>query len=225
MNAELVPLADARALAAIDEARRLIAEARAAGDADTLRDWRDKAAAVQHYARTRDDAAALAADAGEIKVRAEAALGRIDAEVHPHGGDHQAWDAQAWAPDVATDTRAAWRRLGRLDDDQLDEVVSTLRADESGGVTTAAAARLARKLYEPNHAPNDERARRRHARDTFGVKVRELREALRWLHANADRVSAIAVPGELDRWTGQIEEAIEHLGVVVGALRKGGTDV
>jgi hypothetical protein len=69
------------------------------------------------YAASRASVSARATfERDEIKVRAEAALGKLDAETHPHGGDRSEQDSasEAWSPDVAEGTRAAWRRLGKL---------------------------------------------------------------------------------------------------------------
>ena len=149
MTQALVPRAAARALASLDKARQQIALAREAGDVTTLREWRDRAAAMQHYARTRDEARALADDAGEVKVRAERALGQLDAEARPHGGDRSSLGDPSLL-DIATDTRAAWRKIGRLTETQFTRVVRELRDDDMHGVTTANVASLAREYLPQN---------------------------------------------------------------------------
>jgi hypothetical protein len=220
---ELAIRSEGQALAAIDEARKLIATAREAGDTATLLDWRDKAAAVQHYARTRDEASGLADDAGEIKLRAEAALGQLDAEANPHGGDRaEQGSATGTLPPVRRETRAAWRKLGKLDEAQLDAVVERLRTDELRGITTASAVRLARDLYEPSHTQDSERVGRRQAREAFTIRLHELRHPLRWLDQNVERVARDASAHDLDRWTVQVDEAAERLARISTALKRGG---
>lgn len=72
--ADVMPKRKADALAALDLALGAIELARADEDPDELPDWRDRAA-VQLYRRRRDSARDMVDAAGEIKVRAEAALG------------------------------------------------------------------------------------------------------------------------------------------------------
>jgi phage N-6-adenine-methyltransferase len=128
-------------LPALAEARRAIDRARADKDADSLRDWRDKAEAIQHFHTRRGLARETADDAGEIRVRCEAALGAIDAELAPHGvtGERNS----PILADVHGNTRANWRKLGALDG-KLDGIIARLREDENAGVTTAHAVRVLR---------------------------------------------------------------------------------
>lgn len=63
-------------------------------------------AAIQHVSALKDS---LANDAGEVKVRAEAALGALDREANPHGGKRGEQDSATEscpAPDVSLETRA-----------------------------------------------------------------------------------------------------------------------
>lgn len=60
----------------------------------------------------------VASDAGEVKVRAERALGQLDREDNPHGGKREQGSAteSCSAPDVAPETRASWRKLAEVAD-------------------------------------------------------------------------------------------------------------
>lgn len=70
-------------LLALAEARRYLAEAR---DALGVLDLRNRALAVEHYLRQRDDAGTAALDAAELRLRAERRLGELLAETVNHQG-------------------------------------------------------------------------------------------------------------------------------------------
>ena len=80
---ELVKATDGHTLVELDEAKRHIAIARSMAMAEELHEWRDRAAAMAHYAKMRGDSQEAANQAAEIKVRAEAALGALDREARP----------------------------------------------------------------------------------------------------------------------------------------------
>ena len=160
-STDVLPQEEANAIAALDEAKRQIDIARANEDIDTLLEWQDRAAAVQHYIRRRDEARELADNAGEIKVRAEAALGKLDLAVSPGRGrraaaEDDAEPEEAPLASLQPNRRSAYRVLGKLSGNELDEVVGRLRADEESdkGVTTARAVHEARGML-----PKEERAR------------------------------------------------------------------
>jgi hypothetical protein len=141
-------------LASLDEARQAIGEARAAQDSESLHDWRDQAEAIQRFHSRRHAAREIADDAGEIRLRCEAALGQIDAEVAPahrpsrkssatgilQGAQPTAESSSPPLAHVRSETRAAWRKLAQLNGN-LDGLIDRLRADEDGGVTTTHAIR------------------------------------------------------------------------------------
>jgi phage N-6-adenine-methyltransferase len=159
VSTALVPTEDGRALAALDEAKAAIAEARAAGDTETLKEWRDRAAAYLHYNARRDNSKAVANDAGEVKVRAERALGQLDAEENPHGGDRseQASVGEACSvPEVAPATRAAWRKLAKVADDRFDAIVLEAREDEDSGVNTTSLVRRATGAHVSKNSGENE---------------------------------------------------------------------
>ncbi|MBO0865145.1 MAG: hypothetical protein J2P16_08755 [Mycobacterium sp.] len=137
-DAELVPVSQARLLidrAVLDE------------NVEALLELRRRADAVGLYHRRRD-ARETANDAGEIKVRAERGLGQIDEKANPHGGDRRSPEVSSSVRTelelVDHQTRAVWRHFGKLRDEIFDDLVSRARADESGGVTTAAVDTLRR---------------------------------------------------------------------------------
>lgn len=170
---EIMPPEEAASLAAINEAKLAIQVALANEDVEGLLELRDQVAAAQHYWRKREEARDLYNNAGELKVRAEAALGRIDlvAAPNPRGGPRRKateeegegngdGTAEVTPPqpaplaDFQPNRRSMFRTLGRLDDDQLDSVVVKLREEEGeGGVTTARAVRVAKEVL-----PTEERA-------------------------------------------------------------------
>lgn len=137
---DIVPASEARALGAIDEAKRQIALAQATGDVDTLQEWRSRAAAVAHYNRMRDGGREAANAAGEVKVRAEAALGVLDLEAKPTRGPSpivaSGGNNSAPLDGMRYGTRANMRKLGTLDEDELDTAIDEARADEDKAVTT-----------------------------------------------------------------------------------------
>lgn len=213
---DVVPESAARALASMDQARAAIATAVEMRDADALTGWRDMAVAAQHYASRREDAAALAADAGEIKLRAEAALGKLDSEAHPFGGSSPREDP----PLVASRHMAAWRKLGVLmDAGHLDIVMERLRADDLRGVTTVAAVRLVPE-YLPS-APRERRPRMGEA-ERLRERRREFDDLLVGIEREARtaiaRFAEIEYDGALmptrDRLHRLVGEAISHLQTV-----------
>jgi hypothetical protein len=153
-STDVLPAEEAAAIAALDEAKRQIDIARASEDVESLLEWRDRAAAVQHYIKKRDEARELADNAGELKVRAEAALGKLDLAITPGRGRRKSQEEEATPADLAPlsdfqpNTRSMFRTLGKLEESQLDAVVDKLRTEDDGGVTTARAVREARS-YVP----------------------------------------------------------------------------
>ena len=121
--AAVMPKTEADAIAALDEVRRELDIAKQTGDVETLHEWRDRAAAVQHYQRMRDGGEQAADDAGEVKVRAEAALGALDREANPDGAGGRGKTASKveGVSDAHPRDRAKWRKLGKLPDDELDK--------------------------------------------------------------------------------------------------------
>src|SRR5215831_145494 len=99
---ELVPV-EAQQLETIAEARRLIAQAVADEDAETLRELRRRASAVELYQR-RAGARAVADDAGEIKLRCERGLGQVSIATRPLGANQWVSIGAETLPDVGHTT-------------------------------------------------------------------------------------------------------------------------
>lgn len=145
----LVSGSDGQSLVELDEAKRHIALARDMAMAEELHEWRDRAAAMAHYARMRGDSQDAANQAAEIKVRAEAALGALDAEARPAKVKSAARSSSPTEDDVpvlkvGAATRANWRKLGALDDQQLDKVIEQVKATDDT-ISTAAVVKVAEK--------------------------------------------------------------------------------
>jgi hypothetical protein len=208
---DVLPPREAQTLAALDQAREAIELARQSGDVDTLLELRDRAAAVQHYQRRRDGAREVADSAGEIKVRAEAALGHIDWEANPpHSGGRGKTATADVVVSTQPNTRASWRALGRLAPEQLDAVVALLRTGDGGGVTTTRAMRIAREVA-PGRRPHPievERHERRQAVDDYHDRLKVAARELQWLETNAERVA----PSErqLDQWDIWLDQIAER---------------
>lgn len=223
MSSDLVPEAAARALAELDAAKVAITHAREAQDVEALADWRDRAAAVQNYASRRDDAQRIAADAGEIKLYAERALGQIDAELRPfrvradRRPSTNAPDANVDLPDVAEHTRTNWRKLGTVDDDTFAEIVADVRATEPR-VTTAAAVRRVPTPKKPTTPPAMESVKAQR-KLVAGIVAR-----VRGMGHLEDMVVASFIPatpndeGEREAWLEELRTARVVLTRVIRAL-------
>jgi hypothetical protein len=140
----LVSGSDGQSLVELDEAKRHIALARDMAMAEELHEWRDRAAAMAHYARMRGDSQEAANQAAEIKVRAEAALGALDAEARPAHAGVATPTVSTPVLNVAPTTRSNWRKLGALDDHQLDKVIEQVKATDDT-ISTAAVVKVAEK--------------------------------------------------------------------------------
>jgi hypothetical protein len=145
---ELVAANEGQSLVELDEAKRHIALARDMAMAEELHEWRDRAAAMAHYAKMRGDSQEAANQAAEIKVRAEAALGALDREARPEGRpttSNKSTPTVDFQPlQVAPTTRANWRKLGALDEQQLDKVIEQVKATDDT-ISTAAVVKAATK--------------------------------------------------------------------------------
>lgn len=177
MATEVIGQEEAQALAALDEAKWQIAVARDTGDVDGLLAWQQRAAAAQYFFQRQSDAQAVANDAGDIKVRAEAALGRLDTQMSPRPGRRGANDQLPDPPPLAhlhTERRAMWRALGQLTDVQLENVIEQVRADPDRGVTTSRAVRLAKELLPRERSV----AWHRRSIDRYLAELRKVNSAL-----------------------------------------------
>lgn len=140
MTRKLVPT-NGTEIATLAEARALIQRALLDEDTDTLRAVRDEVEVWRHHLARREESRQAANDAGEIKVRSGAALGLLDAERAPHGGDKQVSGGRnlpAPLSELHPGTRAALRKLGKLHKQgRLDGLIAAARNDDLGVVTEA----------------------------------------------------------------------------------------
>jgi hypothetical protein len=143
---DLIAQQEGQSLVELDEAKRHIALARDMAMAEELHEWRDRAAAMAHYAKMRGDSQDAANQAAEIKVRAEAALGALDREARPaHRPNKSSATEDLPTIKVGSETRAKWRKLGALEDDQLDKVIEQVKATDDT-ISTAAVVKAATKV-------------------------------------------------------------------------------
>lgn len=225
---EVLPPEEAAALAALDEAKRAIQVALANEDVESLLEMRDRVAAAQHYFRRREEARELADNAGELKVRAEAALGRLDLAAAPRPGRRKAEETPAAedgdsdgdepAPvsplaDFQPNRRSMFRTLGRLEHGQLDEVVVSLRSDEDErGVTTARAVKVAREfLPHEEKAEKPTKEARRELVTDYVAHLRALDTETSTLVRLARKVLPAATPGERSRMANRLGNTIARL--------------
>jgi hypothetical protein len=220
---EVLPPEDVQALAALDEAKRQIDVARAMGDTEKLLEVRDTMAAFQHYWKLREDARDIVDSAGEVKVRAEAALGKLDIQAAPssRGGRRKTEDEEEEAvvpplADFQPNRRSMFRTLGRLEAKQLDTVVEGLRAEDDGGVTTSRAVRAARELLPVEHresatpAEKSKEARRELVAD-YVAHMKALDTETNLLTRQWRKVTGVAKPGERARMASRLGNTIARL--------------
>jgi hypothetical protein len=147
METALAPLYDRGALA-LEQACKLIAEAK---NVDDLRTLRDKAQAVVLYLRQSKAALIAMNDAAEVKVRAERRLGELYEEIpkQPRGGDVKSMshDATLIPPkleDIGIDRRDGhrWQKLSSIPQDIFDNFISERRQSDEE-ITTAGLLRFA----------------------------------------------------------------------------------
>jgi hypothetical protein len=218
-----LPAGEAQAIAALDEAKRAIAVAMANEDVDALLEWRDRAQAVQHYLTRRSEAKEIADNAGEVKVRAEAALGKLDLAASPGRGRPKGEDdkdkdeepAPAPLAEFEGHRRSMFRTLGRLDNPQLDTVVTGLRSEDDGGITTSRAVRAAREILpkeEKESAPGKptKEARREVVADYVG-HLRALDTETSTLVRMARKMVPMATANERSRMASRLGNTITRL--------------
>jgi hypothetical protein len=136
----VVPLP--RQLQLLADGKRLLAEARTIGDA---RDIRDKAQAVAHYLRQRDDSGQAALDAAELKLWAERRLGELLRDTVNHQGSKGVGHSvePTLPAEVGKTDSHRWQRMAGLPEAAFTEYLAEGR--EAGDLTTAGVLRLARQ--------------------------------------------------------------------------------
>lgn len=137
MSQPLPATRESTQLEPVSAARQVIARAVVDHDWETLLELRQRASAFELY-NQRNGAREVANDAGEIKVRAERGLGAVDAEANPRGRpEKSSGGPEVFRLDVHQDTRAAWRKLGQMPDDEFENRLEEARNDEHSGISTA----------------------------------------------------------------------------------------
>jgi hypothetical protein len=146
-GAELERLVSAEGPALLAAARLYIARAVLDGDAEALAELRRKGRTAEAYWAHREVTRGLANDYGEVKVRAERGLGQIDTEANPRGRPPA---GKVQPPlnfiDVNHDTRAGWRKLAAMPEEEFDRYLADARQDQESGVSTA-------RILRGNHRP------------------------------------------------------------------------
>lgn len=140
---------NATGLVALTEGKRFLAQAR-----DTLQvlDLRNKAAAVEHYLRQRDDSGAAAIDAAELRLRAERRLGELLAETVDHGGDRRSKSRDVTLigklpEDITKMQSHRYQQAAKVPEAKFENLVESAR--EKGDIarlTSAAVMRLAKEV-------------------------------------------------------------------------------
>ena len=138
-------------LVALMEGKRFLAHAR-----DTLQvlDLRNKAAAVEHYLKQRDDSTSAAIDAAELRLRAERRLGELLAETVDHAGGRPKKNADTVSvfsgtiPDSISQKQSSrYQQAAKVPESEFETLVVTAR--EKGDIarlTSAAVMRLAKEI-------------------------------------------------------------------------------
>jgi hypothetical protein len=225
---DVLPASEAAALAALDEAKRQIDIARANEDVESLLEFRDRAMAAQHYLRKRDEARELADNAGELKVRAEAALGKLDLAVAPGRGrpkkSEEDSDEVAPLAEFQPNTRSMFRTLGKLEESELDAVVDGLRSEEDGGVTTSRAVRAARSYIpvEAREAAEPTKEARKELVSDYVAHVRALDTEAATLIRLARKMMPVATPSERSKIAERLSNSVAKLENLRDAIASSG---
>jgi hypothetical protein len=150
----------AQVIVCLEAACRAIAEAR---DVRDVKEIRDQAMAVGHYARERNLGKQLMTDAAEIKIRAERRMGEL-LKVMPKAKGGQPYQKatpstlEGVAPTLASlgvteqDSHRC-QRMAKLDDKAFETHIAETRADPKGELTTAGVLREVAKQSPPVKPP------------------------------------------------------------------------
>lgn len=134
-----------------DAACRALAECKAI---DEVKDWRDKAQALQAYAKQAKNKQ-LEVDAAEIRIRAERRLGQMlqetaeTGERQTRGGDRKAAESKSIAPTlidigISKDLSARAQAIASVPEQQFEQILSEAR-EEQAAVTGRMMEKLARE--------------------------------------------------------------------------------
>ena len=201
------------AIAALDEAQYQLGVAIANKDATLLLDLADKAEVLKRLLKVCGMSQELADDAGELKIRAQAALGKLDlAVVAGRGPRKRGGPVFEMAPlvNLQTARRSMYRTLGLLAADQLDSVIRILRSDANQGVTTARAVRVARGLL-PMETREDGVPRVHSFVQKFVTQIVTLRKQVTATAACAPDALPELTTRQRARLGGQVDDCISDL--------------
>jgi len=141
------------ALAKLDAARRMLAQAK---DVYDLIDIRDKAATVQAWIRRRDMSLDDENKAAELRILAEREIGRHLAETVQRGGDRRSKSVATTLittipAGISRDQSSQYQRMAAVPDDVLEEHIAKAgHAKER--ITTRSIVKLAPRLAPKRHA-------------------------------------------------------------------------
>lgn len=142
-----------------DAACRAVAECKAV---DEVKDWRDKAAALQAYARQAKNKQ-LEVDAAEIRIRAERRLGQMleqsaeSGERQTRGGDAQAKSSLPTLADmgISKDLSARAQQIASIPEEEFEQTLAEHRAEQQA-VTGRTMERLATRAHVANNSGENE---------------------------------------------------------------------
>ena len=149
-------VAEETRLIKLDAAKRALAEAKTLPD---VKELRDRAAALLHYAKQQQVAVEILNDAAEMKLRTERKAGKLLREMEEAGqrqsgrGDHKA-ESHRVIPQlkdlgVTPKQSSRWQREAALPDDAFESYVAETRA-KGEELTTAAVLRQATPFVGKN---------------------------------------------------------------------------
>jgi N6-adenosine-specific RNA methylase IME4 len=128
-----------------EAAKRALAEAHRV---DEVKDIRDKAVAMQHYARQAKDTD-LIDKATEIRLRAERRAGELLRDVGERRGGDQTTSERSLPTNkemgITDNQSSRWQRLADLDDDDFEGRVATAKREAARSLEATAAERAAEK--------------------------------------------------------------------------------
>lgn len=139
---KVIKTAEATGLVALAEGKRWLAQAR---DLLEVKDFCDKAAAVEHYLKQRDDAGEAAIDAAELRLRAERRLGELLAETVDHKGGRPAKNpitVIGLIPDGINQNQSTrYQQAAKVPEEQFEAHIEEARAEGNHDKLTSVAVR------------------------------------------------------------------------------------
>lgn len=143
------------ALIRYDAACRALAECKAV---DEVKDWRDKAAALQAYARQAKNKQ-LEVDAAEIRIRAERRLGQMlqDEDARAKPGQYQQESSPPTLADlgISRDLSSRAQAIAAIPQEEFEQTLAEHR-EEQQAVTGRTMEKLAGRAHVANNSGNNE---------------------------------------------------------------------